>query len=237
MSVVQAVREAGPAGQDAGTPAAQHLAVAGQENARAAGTADRHAVFEQEVFPLRTELFPAALRMTRNRADAEDLVQETFARAYASYAQFTPGTNLRAWLHRILANLFINSLRKRGREPAQAPWADVADIEFPQSQPGRLARSAEDEAMEQLADSDVMRALRGLPESYAAAVYLADVEGYSYKEIAQMLGTPIGTVMSRLHRGRTKLREALTGRPAGARSAGGTAASGPSVGQPGQQAA
>ncbi len=181
----------------------------------AAQLADQHQVFEREVFPLRSQLYPAALRMTRNRADAEDLVQETFTRAYAAFGTFTPGTNLRAWLHRILANVFINSCRKRRREPAQAPWADVAELGSP-VQPGRLARSAEDEALDGLTDSEVMRALRRLPGSYGAAVYLADVEGYSYKEIAQLLGTPIGTVMSRLHRGRTKLRESLA---AGARAA------------------
>jgi RNA polymerase sigma-70 factor, ECF subfamily len=164
--------------------------------------------FEQDVMPYRSQLYPAALRLTRNRADAEDLVQETFVRAYAGFGQFIPGTNLRAWLHRILANAFINTCRKRGREPAQAPWDDVAALPTPLTS-SRLARSAEDEALERLADSDVMRALRSLPEPFSAAVYLADVEGYPYREIAEILGTPIGTVMSRLHRGRQRLREEL----------------------------
>jgi RNA polymerase sigma-70 factor (ECF subfamily) len=189
----------------------------------AADVLDRHLSFEQEVIPYRSQLYPAALRMTRNRADAEDLVQETFTRAYAAFGQFTPGTNLRAWLHRILTNAFINACRKRTREPLQAPWGDSMDL--PVTLSGlRLARSAEDEALEQLTDSEVMRALRGLPAEFSAAIYLADVEGYPYREIAQMLGTPIGTVMSRLHRGRRKLREALATRaerPAGAGAAGG----------------
>jgi len=174
----------------------------------AADVLQQHTAFEQEVIPYRSQLYPAALRMTRNRADAEDLVQETFARAYAGFGQFMPGTNLRAWLHRILANAFINTCRKRGREPAQAPWEDVAELAGPLTT-SRLARSAEDEALERLADSDVMRALRSLPGAFGAAVYLADVEGYPYREVAEILGTPIGTVMSRLHRGRQKLREAL----------------------------
>ncbi len=168
----------------------------------------QHAVFEQEVFPFRSQLYPAALRMTRNRADAEDLVQDTFAQAYAAFGQFTPGTNLRAWLHRILLNIFLNTCRKRRREPARALLADTAEL-VPMSQPGRLARSAEDEAMEQMADSDVMQALRRLPPGFSAAIYLAAVQGYSAREIAQILDTPIGTVTSRLHRGRIKLRETL----------------------------
>jgi RNA polymerase sigma-70 factor, ECF subfamily len=168
-----------------------------------------YALFEEQVVPYKNQLYPAALRMTRNSADAEDLVQETFARAYAAFGQFTPGTNLRAWLHRILTNVFINSCRKRRREPAQAPWGDIGDLPAQAGPPGRMARSAEDEAMDRLADSEVMRALRSLPETFGAAVYLADVEGYPYREIAEILGTPIGTVMSRLHRGRSRLRAAL----------------------------
>jgi RNA polymerase sigma-70 factor (ECF subfamily) len=177
----------------------------------AADVLDRHISFEQEVIPYRSQLYPAALRMTRNQADAEDLVQETFTRAYVSFSQFTPGTNMRAWLYRILTNAFINNCRKRRREPQQAPWDDSADL--PQA-PGapRMARSAEDEALEQLTDSEVMRALRGLPAEFSAAIYLADVEGYAYREVAEILGTPIGTIMSRLHRGRKKLRDALAAR-------------------------
>ena len=157
------------------------------------------------------QLYPAAFRMTKNSSDAEDLVQETVAKAYAAFHQFRPGTNLRAWLHRILANTFINGYRKRRREPAATLGADL------QATTGRAAstgwappaRSAEAEALDRLADSDILRALRDLPEDFRVAIYLADIEGYPYREIAEMMGTPIGTVMSRLHRGRGRLREKL----------------------------
>jgi RNA polymerase sigma-70 factor, ECF subfamily len=177
---------------------------------------DRDARFEQDVVPFRGQLYPAALRMTKNASDAEDLVQETFAKAYAAFHQFQPGTNLRAWLHRILANTFINSYRKKRREPVAALGADGSDWQLDIGQAAGLARSAEAEALERLADSDILDALRHLPADFRVAVYLADIEGYPYKEIAQMMGTPIGTVMSRLHRGRARLRENLAdyaGRP------------------------
>jgi len=183
-----------------------------------------HATFEQDVVPYMRKLYPAALRMTRNPSDAEDLIQETFARAYAAFHQFTPGTNLSAWLYRILANTFINTRRKRGREPAQSLFAELGELHVPDTFMGQTARSAEEEALNRLADSDVLRALRELPEGFSAAIYLADIEGYPYKEIAEMLGTPIGTVMSRLHRGRQQLRARLTvyarGRDAQAHAAG-----------------
>jgi RNA polymerase sigma-70 factor (ECF subfamily) len=168
-----------------------------------------HATFEQDVVPYMRKLYPAALRMTRNPSDAEDLIQDTFARAYVAFHQFTPGSNLSAWLYRILVNTFINTRRKRGREPAQSLFGELGDLHFPVTLMGQTARSAEEEAMNRLADSDVLRALRELPEGFSAAIYLADIEGYPYKEIAEMLGTPIGTVMSRLHRGRQQLRARL----------------------------
>jgi RNA polymerase sigma-70 factor, ECF subfamily len=173
-------------------------------------SADRKALFEQDVVPVMGQLYPAALRLTKNPSDAEDLLQETMAKAYVGFHQFRPGTNLRAWLYRILSNTFINSYRKRRREPVQAPGAEFN--EDWQVSADRLAlpvRSAEAEALDRLADSDVLGALRDLPEDFRMTIYLADIEGYPYREIAEMMGTPIGTVMSRLHRGRSKLRERL----------------------------
>src|SRR5258708_5739696 len=175
---------------------------------------DLRAAFEQDVVPFMGQLYPAALRMTRNASDAEDLVQETIAKAYAAFHQFRPGTNLRAWLHRILANTFINSYRKRKREPAAALSADFQEDwqvgADPLSPP---ARSAEAEALDRLGDSDILRALPDLPEEFRVAIYLADIEGYPYKEIAEMMGTPIGTVMSPLHPGPRRLRAQLARYP------------------------
>ncbi len=181
-------------------------------------TLGHHALFEREVIPCGGQLYNAALRMTRNPSDAEDLVQETLAKAYAALHQFTPGTNMRAWLHRILANSFINSCRKRGRQPAQTLRAEFDDIDSAADRLGRPARSAEAEALDRLESSPVMQALQGLPEGFRAAIYLADVEGYPYRKIAIMLDVPLGTVMSRLHRGRAKLRRKLSA-PSGHRAA------------------
>src|SRR5215471_8043263 len=167
---------------------------------------DRDERFERDVVPVLGQLYMAALRMTRNPTDAEDLVQETSVKAYAAFHQFRPGTNLKAWLHRILANTFINGYRKRRREPRQATGGDFHDWHLPTDP---LAPSAEAEALDRLADSEILRALRDLPEEFRVAVYLADIEGYAYKEIAEIMGTPIGTVMSRLHRGRGRLRSKL----------------------------
>jgi RNA polymerase sigma-70 factor (ECF subfamily) len=170
---------------------------------------DRDVYFESEVAVLRAQLYPAALRMTRNPSDAEDLVQETMTRAYAGLRNFRQGTNVRAWLYRILTNTFINSCRKRGREPVQTLRAEFEQLLDARDGVGTCAQSAEADAMDKVADSEVMQALMELPEGFRAAIYLADVEGYPYRDVAQMLEIPIGTVMSRLHRGRGKLRTKL----------------------------
>lgn len=168
--------------------------------------------FEREAMPLLDQMYSAALRTTRNPTDAEDLVQETYAKAFAAFHQYRPGTNLKAWMYRILTNSYINTYRKKQRQPLESDAAEVEDYQLARaaSHTSKGLRSAETEALDHLPDSDVTRALASIGEDFRLAVYLADVEGFSYKEIAEIMDTPIGTVMSRLHRGRKQLRELLT---------------------------
>jgi RNA polymerase sigma-70 factor (ECF subfamily) len=166
--------------------------------------------FEREVLPMLPNLYGAALRLARNPQDAEDLVQETCLRAYRGFAGFEQGTNLRAWMYRILTNTFINAYRKKQREPLTVQGEDVGDwYLYEKLGETGVEASAETTVLENIPDEDVRLALEALPEGFRMAVLLADVEGFSYKEIAGILDIPIGTVMSRLHRGRRALEKAL----------------------------
>ncbi len=167
--------------------------------------------FETDALSFMDQLYAAALRMTRNSTDAEDLVQETYAKAFAGQSKFTPGTNLKAWLYRIQTNAFINTYRKKQREPKRTDAENVEDWQLAaaaEHQSSGLA-SAEQLALDSIGDDDVRNALAELSDDFRMAVFLSDVEGFAYKEIAEIMDTPVGTVMSRLHRGRRMLREKL----------------------------
>ncbi|MDO8389121.1 MAG: sigma-70 family RNA polymerase sigma factor [Actinomycetota bacterium] len=167
--------------------------------------------FAQQAMQYAPQLYSAALRMTRNSSDAEDLMQDTYLRAYRGFATFSDGTNLRAWLFRILTNTYINTYRAKQRRPQETELADVEDLYLYKRISGldTAARSAEDTLFALFTDDEVKKALEDLPESFRLPVLLADVEQFSYKEIAEMLDIPIGTVMSRLHRGRKAMQKAL----------------------------
>jgi RNA polymerase sigma-70 factor (ECF subfamily) len=169
-------------------------------------------IFEHDAMEYLDQLYGAAVRMTRNPSDAEDLVQETYTKAFAAFRSYRQGTNLRAWLFRILRNTYINSYRKSQREPYSHSADELSEaqlLDIDGRSPGG-ARSAEIEVLERLGDAEVLEAMAALPEDFRTAVYLADVEGFSYKEIAEIMDTPVGTVMSRVHRGRKTLRSLLS---------------------------
>ncbi len=171
------------------------------------------ATFSEQAMPLMDSLYGAAMRMTRNKADAEDLVQETYLKAYRGFGGFEQGTNLKAWLYRILTNTYINIYRKKQRRPDETDLAEVEDLYLYRRLGGLEAatagRSAEEELLDLFAESEVKEAMESLPDNFRIAVLLADVEGFAYKEIAEILDIPIGTVMSRLHRGRKALQKEL----------------------------
>lgn len=169
--------------------------------------------FAEQAMEHMSALYTAALRMTRNPADAEDLVQETYLKAYRAFESFQEGTNLKAWLYRILTNTYINTYRAKKRRPDESDLEEVEDLYLYRRLGGleaaRTGQSAEDEVLERFSDAEVKAAIEALPEQFRMAVLLADVEGFSYKEIAEILDVPIGTVMSRLHRGRRALQKRL----------------------------
>ena len=171
------------------------------------------ATFAEDAMPLMDGLYSAAMRMTRNAADAEDLVQETYLKAFNAYERFEAGTNLKAWMYRILTNSYINAYRKKQRRPDESDIDDIEDLYLYRRLGGAesavLSRSAEDQLLEMFGEDEVKLALEDLPEHYRMPILLADVEGFAYKEIAEILDVPIGTVMSRLHRGRKQLQKRL----------------------------
>jgi RNA polymerase sigma-70 factor, ECF subfamily len=169
--------------------------------------------FVEQAMQHMDSLYSAAMRMTRNPVDAEDLVQETYLKAYRGFGGFTEGTNLRAWLYRILTNTYINTYRAKQRRPDEQDLEEVEDLYLYRRLGGleaaSLGRSAEDELMDYFSEAEVKEAIEALPENFRIPVILADVEGFSYKEIAEIVDVPVGTVMSRLHRGRKGLQKAL----------------------------
>ena len=171
------------------------------------------ATFAEDAMPLMDGLYSAAMRMTRNAADAEDLVQETYLKAFNAYERFETGTNLKAWMYRIITNSYINAYRKKQRRPDESDIDDIEDLYLYRRLGGAesavLSRSAEDELLEMFGEDEVKLALEDLPEHYRMPILLADVEGFAYKEIAEILDVPVGTVMSRLHRGRKQLQKRL----------------------------
>jgi RNA polymerase sigma-70 factor, ECF subfamily len=177
----------------------------------ASGTSELTATFVRDVVPLLPPLFRQALRMTHHHADAEDLLQDTIVKAYANYHMFEQGTNLRSWLYRVMTNTYINAYRKKRRQPAQCPTEEITDQQLATHarHTSTGLRSAEDQALERLPDNEIKAAMQQLPEQFRIAVYYADVEGLRCREVAQIMDTPVGTVISRLHRGRQQLRALL----------------------------
>ena len=169
--------------------------------------------FERDAMQYTRQLYSAAMRMTRNPADAEDLVQETFLKAYRAYHTFEEGTNLKAWLYRILTNTYINKYRKESRRPSEVDLGAVEDLylyrNIGSEESAEAARTTEERVLDGLVESDIKKAVEDLPENFRLPVLLADLEGFSYKEIAEILDIPIGTVMSRLHRGRKAMQKSL----------------------------
>ncbi len=170
---------------------------------------ERREVFVRDAVPYLDQLYSAALRYTRNPADAEDLVQDTFAKAYDKFHQYRPGTNLRAWLYRVLTTTYINTYRKAQRRVDEVPAEPEGEFSLYDRISSGTHKPAETEVLERLTDEEVKQALAELPEQFRIAVYLADVEGFTYAEVAEIMETPVGTVMSRLHRGRAALHRAL----------------------------
>jgi RNA polymerase sigma-70 factor (ECF subfamily) len=177
--------------------------------------AELKARFQQDAMPLREPLYRYALRLTTNHYDAEDLFQDTMVKAYSAFESFRPGTNLNGWLHRIMANTYVSTYRRRRRQPVQYSTADITDQQLAAqaAHSSTGLRSAEDEVLKELPDTEIAAAMRAMPEPIRMAVYYADVEGFRYREIAEVMDTSVGTVMSRLHRGRRRLRTLLATSP------------------------